>query len=100
MQRSPRPAPGEDRQVHADVVAAVREGDGSDLQDLRAVRLLHALSVVPAVPVGFPCLPGVSEGTLAVRAAELGPGAGKAAATWAFDANSPDEAYWRVLRHR
>jgi hypothetical protein len=46
---------------------------------------------------------GDSDGTgpedpLAARAAELGRDAGKAAATWAFDGNTPDEAYRRVLR--
>jgi len=38
------------------------------------------------------------EDPLAARAAELGRDAGKAAATWVFDGNTPDEAYRRVLR--
>lgn len=38
------------------------------------------------------------EDPLAARAAELGRDAGKAAATWVFDGNTPDEAYQRVLR--
>lgn len=38
------------------------------------------------------------EDRLAARAAELGRDAGKEAATWVFDGNTPDEAYRRVLR--
>ena len=39
-----------------------------------------------------------SENPFAARAAELGRDAGKAAAAWAFDGSTPDEAYRRVLR--
>ena len=42
--------------------------------------------------------PAGPEDPLAARAAELGRDAGKAAATWVFDGNTPDEAYRRVLR--
>jgi len=34
---------------------------------------------------------------LAARVGELGRNAGKAAATWVFDGNAPEEAYRRVL---
>ncbi|HUL25121.1 MAG TPA: hypothetical protein VLW44_05050 [Streptosporangiaceae bacterium] len=36
--------------------------------------------------------------SLVARAAELGRDAGKAAAAWVFDGNTPGEAYQRVLR--
>jgi hypothetical protein len=52
------PAPCEDRQVDADVVAAVGEGDSGNLERLRAVLPVLALLAAAAVPVGFPCLPG------------------------------------------
>ena len=35
---------------------------------------------------------------LIAKAEELGCAAGKAAATWVFDGNTPGEEYWRVLR--
>jgi len=38
------------------------------------------------------------EGPLAARAAELGRDAGRSAAPWAFDGNTPDETYRHVLR--
>ena len=38
------------------------------------------------------------EDPLAARAAELGRDAGRAAATWVFDGNTPEDAYRRVLR--
>ena len=38
------------------------------------------------------------EDPLAAMAAELGRDAGRAAATWVFDGNTPEEAYRRVLR--
>ena len=56
------PGLGEDRQVDADVVAAVGEGDGGDPERLRAILLLPGLLLAAvALPVVLPRLPGGPE---------------------------------------